>query len=223
MSYEITKIRNVDGEVQLVPVTLKSRPYEDRVQENVINIQMFSDYSCPWCFLAEKFLESLKYEMRIEYIGIEQHPNVPVGGKEIEAGSCLKNTIRRINHRGQAFGAEIPDVKIGPNTHKALLLGEYAKMHEKQEAFSKAAMHAYFIDGKNISDEAVLDQLAAQLGIDDGWKNCTEELENALKENRRKADLYQIYSVPSFIINDAYLIRGMDDERVFEEVFERVM
>jgi len=79
------------------------------------------------------------------------------------------------------------------------------------------------MNGLNISEQEVLETLAASVGIDDGWRSGIEELENALKENHKMAETYGVYSVPSFIINDTYLIYGFDDERVFEEVFERVM
>ena len=43
-----------------------------------------------------------------------------------------------------------------------------------------------------------------------------------IQNNQADADKYRIHAVPSFIVNDRYLITGFEDESFFERVFERL-
>lgn len=194
-----------------------------------IQIKMFSDYMCAWCYLADTMLSSLKdkYDFEIEHVGFKLHKETPEDGEDMNINHPgTPQTIAYINQIGAPFGLHLCFLPILANTKKALIVGEYAKAIGKGEAYVHAIWKVYMVNGKNISLLSEIENVALSVGIE------PLEVENALQNSKYYESLlcntendwtYGINSVPTFIINDEYKVTGAQKPEVFQKLFEEII
>jgi len=75
----------------------------------------------------------------------------------------MKEYIQRF-----AAGFGVDDIKAStwmPNTRRALAMAEFARDQGTLDKFRSLTMDAYWIDGKDIEDDAILKNLAAASGL----------------------------------------------------------
>jgi predicted DsbA family dithiol-disulfide isomerase len=195
-----------------------------------LNIRVYSDYVCPFCFIAEAPLEeAIKgKDVEIEWMPFELRP-FPNPTLEPE-GNYLQNTWRNsVYPTAERFGVKIvlPNVSPQPYTHLAFEGFQFAKEQGKSNAYNQRIMKAFFQEEKDIGQIDVLTQLAIEVGLNG------EEFKAALatrkyKEAHQKAlhhayEEAKITAVPTFIIGDRVLpgLYSKDTlERVIAEEIE---
>ena len=144
-----------------------------------LNISILSDYICPFCYIANLRLSSLRevYDLKINWCFIEIHPETPSLGHSIKLLNYSDDTwntmMKELLNLAQQENITLSDQTITTNSRKALLLSEACKalgadvfypLHEQ-------IFHAYFIDGLNIGDETVLRDIAHQNNIPENLIN----------------------------------------------------
>jgi predicted DsbA family dithiol-disulfide isomerase len=162
-------------------------------------------------------------------MSFEIHPDIPAGG--VETISYLErlgyNDVPRIydgiRHRAREVGITIGSVPRKYNTHLSLLLTEYAKDQGHILKYNQAVFKAFWTDGLDISDAAVLEQIMTEIGLDfaaalAGVKSG--EYERRFTEEKALARQLNITAVPAFIVDDKHLISGAQPIDVFRQVFQ---
>ncbi len=189
---------------------------------------MYSDYICPFCYLGEAIIEKLKsrFEIEMEHIGIEIHPETPEGGVDLRGRiSGMEEMFENLRCRGKEYGLNFCDIRLLSNSRKALIVGEYARKVGKNSEFTHEVFKAYFERCLDIGKEAVILEIAQKVGLN--IKEVEDCLKNPLYQesfanNCAEAKKLDIWSVPTFIINDKYRITGAQAEQAFVELFEQV-
>jgi predicted DsbA family dithiol-disulfide isomerase len=161
-------------------------------------------------------------------MSFEIHPDIPAGG--VETISYLEGlgysnvalVYNGIRQRAREVGITIGPVQRKYNTHLSLLLTEYAKEQNKLLEYNRAIFGAFWTDGSDVSDPAVLEQIMAAIGLDFnaallGVKSG--EYERRFEEAKVLSRKLGITAVPAFIIDDKYLISGAQPVEVFRQVF----
>jgi predicted DsbA family dithiol-disulfide isomerase len=207
-----------------------------------IKIDFVSDVSCPWCVIGlkslETALESLKGEVAVDlhFQPFELNPQMSADGQDIvehiaeKYGSTpadIERNGENIRARGAELGFEFNMQKRGRiyNTFDAHRLLHWAETAGKQEALKNALFSAYFTEGRNPSDHAVLLDVAQKVGLD--AKRAAEILESNefSAEVRAREKFYAdrgIRAVPSVIINDQHLIQGGQPAEIFERALRQL-
>ena len=193
-----------------------------------IKMKLFTDYICPWCYLGDAVVKSLKddYDIEIDHVGFELHPDTaPEGNDLLKQFPGSNEMFDHLRVRGKQYGLAFAHLTILPNSRNALLVGEYAKEIGKGESFVLAMWEAYFKDGKNIGERQVILDTANKVGITE--EEVDMALQNAkyaasLEKNMREGMKYGINSVPTFIVEEQYKIVGAQSEDVFKKVFEEL-
>ena len=189
---------------------------------------MFSDYICPFCYLGKAIIDKLKsrFDIEIEHIGIEIHPETPICGVDLRKYFSEPNEMyEHLRSRGKAYGLNFCDVKILPNSRKSLIVGEYSRKIGKNEEFTDAIFKAYFEDCLDIGKEEVIIAIAKKIGLP---KQAVETslkdllLQKTYARNCLEAKERNVTGVPTFIINDEYTIVGAQPEQAFVELFEKI-
>ncbi len=136
-------------------------------------LKLYSDFICPFCYIAEhSTVERLvrEYDVTLDWRGFELHPDTPVGGmplKDLFPGRDIGAMHRHVQQYGGTFGVDLPPPpRHLANTRKALAVAEYARREGKLDAFRRAAMHAYWKDGKDLENPGVLRDAAKTAGLD---------------------------------------------------------
>ena len=193
-----------------------------------IKIEMYSDYICPFCYLGESIIEKLKnkFDIEMEHIGIEIHPETPEEGVDLRGKmSGMEEMYEHLRCRGKEYGLNFCDIRLLSNSRKALIVGEYARKVGKNAEFTHEVFKAYFEYCLDIGKEAVILKIAQKVGL--SKKEVEDCLKNPLYQksftnNCAEARKYDIWSVPTFIINDKHRITGAQAEETFVELFEQV-
>jgi predicted DsbA family dithiol-disulfide isomerase len=207
-----------------------------------LKIDFVSDVSCPWCVIGLKSLETalttLKGEVAVHlhFQPFELNPQLGPEGQDItehiaqKYGSTpadIERNRENITARGADVGFEFNMQKRGRiyNTFDAHRLLHWAEAEGKQEALKNALFSAYFTEGRNPSDHAVLLDVAQKAGLDP--KRAAEILEsNEFAADVREREKFYadrgIRAVPSVIINDQHLIQGGQPAEVFERALRQL-
>jgi predicted DsbA family dithiol-disulfide isomerase len=146
-------------------------------------IDIVSDAICPWCYIGKRQLERALAMLAGEGLHFSVHwnpfqlnPDMPEGGRDRSAyrawkfGSAEKaaELDRRITDAaadvGLAFRTDL--MTRTPNTIAAHRLVWFAGQNNVQDAVMEAVFKAYFIQGRDIGDRAVLADCAAEAGLD---------------------------------------------------------
>ena len=209
-----------------------------------LNIDLVSDVSCPWCAIGLQSLLKARAELAPELTfelhmqPFELNPDMAPEGESIaehlgrKYGSTPEQqaqTWQGIQARGQAVGFDFatnPERRIY-NTFDAHRLLHWAgeQSAELQLALKQALFSAYFSEGKNPSDHAVLQALAVQVGLNGDEAAQVLGSNRFADEVRRQEGFYQragVSSVPAFVINHRHLISGGQPPEVFVQALRQI-
>ena len=193
-----------------------------------IEIKMYSDYICPFCYLGEAIIEKLKsrFDIKMEHIGIEIHPETPEEGVDLRGRiSGMEEMYENLRFIGKEYDLNFCDIRLLSNSRKTLIVGEYARKVGKNQEFTHEVFKAYFEGCLDIGKEAVLFEIGEKIGL------SRAEVEDCLKNplyqkgftnNCAEARKLDIWSVPTFIVNDKYRITGAQLEHTFVDLFEKI-
>jgi predicted DsbA family dithiol-disulfide isomerase len=113
-----------------------------------------------------------EYDIRVEYVNFPLHPDTPPNGISLaerfgpDALPRLRESQKQLKQLAQTEGLPLTDRTMTYNSRLAQELGVWATSKGKGPEFHMAAFHAYFVDGRNIHDLAVLVDLAKEAGLD---------------------------------------------------------
>ena len=209
-----------------------------------LNIDLVSDVSCPWCAIGLQSLLTARAELAPELTftlrmqPFELNPDMAPEGESIaehlgrKYGSTPEQqaqTWQGIQARGQAVGFDFatnPERRIY-NTFDAHRLLHWAgeQSAEQQLALKLALLRAYFTEGQNPSDHAVLQALAVQVGLNGDEAAQLLASGQYADEVRRQEGFYQragVSSVPAFIVNHRHLISGGQPPEVFVQALRQI-
>ena len=209
-----------------------------------LKIDLVSDVSCPWCAIGLQALLMARAELAPELTfelhmqPFELNPDMGPEGESIvehlgrKYGSTpeqQEQNWQAIQARGEAVGfrfATNAERRIY-NTFDAHRLLHWAGLQsaDQQLALKLALFSAYFTDGKNPSDPAVLQALAVQVGLNGDEAAQLLASQQFADEVRRQEGFYQragVSSVPAFVINHRHLISGGQPPEVFVQALRQI-
>jgi predicted DsbA family dithiol-disulfide isomerase len=209
-----------------------------------IKIDFVSDVSCPWCAIGLQSLQNALHtlegelEATLTFQPFELNPQMVAEGENItehlakKYGSTPEQAAgaqENIRARGAALGFVFNMDKRGRiyNTFNAHRLLHWAEGEGagKQAALKKALLTAYFTDGENPSDSALLVRVAASVGLDTARAQTILNSDEFAAEVRAQERFYQqagINSVPAIVLNDQHLISGGQPPEVFEQALRQI-
>jgi predicted DsbA family dithiol-disulfide isomerase len=127
--------------------------------------------------------------------------------------------------RAKQLGITMVERDRIPSSRRAHECTEYARAQGKLHAFHAAVLKAYWTEGKDLHDWAVLEELARGAGLDAvamrdevtarAWKT-------AVDERVQGAHDLGIHAVPTFLFADKFIVQGAQTLDVLEKVMARV-
>ncbi|HEX7112085.1 MAG TPA: DsbA family oxidoreductase [Mizugakiibacter sp.] len=186
-----------------------------------LRIDVWSDFVCPFCYIADLRLQQLERARPLHVIwhAFQLRPPgapdmTPEKRAAIEASRPrLAAEVRR------EFGVELRPGPIGTRTHAAHALHRYAEGNGHGEAMRAALLRAYWLQAQPIDDADVLRALAVEAGLEaDAPQRALDDEASvaAVERDMRMADGFGIGSVPTLIFGEQYLVQGAQPYAVFE-------
>jgi predicted DsbA family dithiol-disulfide isomerase len=191
-------------------------------------IDIVSDAICPWCYIGKRHLERALAELAEQGLGFSVHwnpfqlnPDMPKEGVARAAYRLAKfgspERVRELDTRvttaatAAALDFHLDLIRRTPNTLDAHRLIWFAGRAGVQDMVVEAVFRAYFVEGDDIGDQAVLTHCAVQAGL--GRSAVMSFLASGLAEaDMRAADRAArgagVCGVPSFFLDGYSLFSG---------------
>ena len=206
-----------------------------------MQIQIYSDVVCPWCFIGkrrlEQALETSGYvqQTHIAWHPFQLNPTMPKSGMDrrtyLEAKFGGAEGRREIEERlakaGVADGIMFAFDRIArtPNTFEAHRLMWFAQQHKKPDDLAEGLFHAYFSEGRDIGDGQTLVDIAAEIGLDrDATRQflASDQGVEVVREEEATGHGLGIQGVPYFVLNGTYAISGAQSPDIFVSALQKV-
>jgi predicted DsbA family dithiol-disulfide isomerase len=206
----------------------------------MIRLDIFSDPVCPWCYIGKANLDRAleahaDHPFRIEWHPFQLNPDMPAEGVDkhdyLAAKFGEERLVQmhlRLKEASRAAGTEIdPDTpRRMPNTLNAHRLIHWAGLEGRQTAVVSAIMRAYWREGRDIGNAAVLADVAAAAGMD---RAVTARLlasdadADDIRARDSDARAKGISAVPTFLIAQHYVVSGAQPPEVWARVIEELV
>ena len=196
---------------------------------NLIDVQIWSDVQCPWCYIGkrkfEAAVEQFDGEVQVTYRSFELAPDTPVDfeGSPIDYLSQRKGVspeqaqqmVDRVSDVAASVALEYHYDRIHQtNTVLAHELLHFGKAHGLQVELKERLLRAYFTEGRHIGRADELAALASDIGLDP-VAAATALAEHTylpdVKADMAQAVAYGIQGVPFFVVDNKYGISGAQE------------
>jgi predicted DsbA family dithiol-disulfide isomerase len=198
---------------------------------NTLTIDVVSDVVCPWCYLGEKrlgiALSGEQEPVAIRWRPFQLDPTIPQGGLDraeyMEKKFGKGDRLRAAHDRLTTLGAEVglpfafDRIRRAPNTLDAHRLIRWAGSAGKQAEVVDRLFRAYFVDGLDIGDHAVLLRVAGECGLDVEIVASLlkrDDDKDAVRRDIEEAQALGVSGVPFFIFGGRLAVSGAQDIEV---------
>ncbi len=205
-----------------------------------VNIAVYSDIVCPWCYLGKKRLEAGLalagvQEARVAWLPYELNPTMPADGMDRSAyldakfgpgkrAEIEERLTQAAREDGLAFNWQ--GVKRTPNTRKAHILIALATGLGHGNAAKGSLMNAYFEQGRDIGEIEVLTDIAASLGVDGAEllaAFANPALNGEIDRLEAQAGEIGVQGVPFFIVNNRFGVSGAQPAAMWAEALPQMI
>lgn len=208
-----------------------------------LKIDIVSDVSCPWCIIGYQSLSAALNELapqvtaHISWKPFELNPNMPVAGQHLgehlhekygSSAADIEQTSNMITARGAALGFQFDFKENGRiyNTFNAHRLLYWARSFDKQTELKLALFKLYFSEAGNPDNTEELIKTVGKIGLskDDARKILeTDKFVRQVREEEARYQAMGITSVPTFIIDDKYMISGGQPVETFVDTLTKIV
>ncbi len=204
----------------------------------MIQIDLFSDVICPWCFIGKRRLERALNQrsnsgVDINWRAFQLNPDMPKNGMprdhylEAKFGGPdrAKTIYDNIRKTGETEGIEFEFEKIQktPNTVLAHRLISWSKDQKKSDLIVESLFKAYFYEGRDIGSLETLKEILEDSNIDTEsfvrYAKSDEGIDQVANDTRY-AYSNGITGVPCFIFDKKYSISGAQEPEAFFPLFD---
>jgi predicted DsbA family dithiol-disulfide isomerase len=203
-----------------------------------LQIDLFADVVCPWCFLGhqrlERVLASLGQPARVTHHPFMLDPDTPPEGDDIPARLRRKYGVppERLWARLEAearksdLELDLSKQRLSYPTARAHTLIRHAAAKGTQGPLVLDLYRANFQQARNIHDPTTLAEIAAPHGFtaDEVTQLTTDEQELSFtREEARAAAAAGIDGVPLFVFGERLAVAGAQPEIVLKGAIEQVL
>lgn len=206
----------------------------------MLKIDVFTDVVCPWCLVGSARLDQAVARLGDDVdVVIENHPfyldpTVPPEGVDVgemlrtKYGRDPKEMWERVESEAKKAGVVL-DLSQQPrmfNTAKAHTITRLSKPNGNQHELANAIADAYFLEHRQINDDNVLADIAAQFGWDRGDALDAmndPDLLQATEQLAKDAAQQGIRGVPFFVFGEKYALSGAQPDEVFDQALQKTL
>lgn len=202
-----------------------------------MQIDVFADVVCPWCYIGKRNLEAALARVRPEGVTLRWHafqlnPDLPPDGvdrqrylqEKFGSTEAVTRIHERVGEAGRRAGIEFRFDRIAksPNTFDAHRLLSLAGSQGRQSQLAEALFHAYFIDGEDIGDRGVLAKRAVDAGMEGDIVSALagDAAGDAVRADLKAARDMGIGGVPFCIFANRYALSGAQPVETFMQALQ---
>jgi len=207
-----------------------------------LRVDIVSDVVCPWCIIGylqlQKALAQMpgEFELDIHWQPFELNPGMPAAGQDLGEHIAQKYG----STPAQSRGARQRLVEVGEsldyhfdyfegmlmvNTFKAHQLLQWAATLGRQTELKLALFGAFFSERRDVGDSEQLIEIATAVGLDGaeaGLVLTDGRYAEVVRQEQSRWLEREVHAVPTFFIQDTYMIPGAQDAAVFVQALQRI-
>lgn len=208
-----------------------------------LKIEIWSDVMCPFCYIGKRKLEKAiadfaakdlvevdwkSYQLNPE-LRTEEGKNIHTYLSEIKGISLerAKQLNEHVTNMAKQVGLNYNmDKAVVANSFDAHRLSLFAKSKGKQNELVESLFRAYFTEGNNTADHAILVELGKSIGLDEIEMKkflSSNDLSEQVKQECNEAVELGVTGVPFFVFNRTYAVSGAQEVAVFKQVLTKLM
>lgn len=200
-----------------------------------VDVQIWSDVACPWCYVGKRRFEQAVERFRAEggdvsvtYRSFELSPETPVDfeGDEVDflarhKGMQRDQVVAMLDQMTVVAADEGLAYDFAALQHTNTVLAHQllhlARSHGQQAAMKERLLAAYFVEGRHVGRVGDLADLAVEVGLD--REEVVAALESGAHLDDVRADQQRalelgIRGVPFFVLDDRLGVSGAQDPEV---------
>ena len=205
-----------------------------------LEIDVISDVMCPWCYVGKRKLETAlaqrsDVDADIRWRPYQLDPTIPRAGMDRQeyldrkfGRERAQSFYQTIKDAGTAVGIPFAFDRIekSPNTLDAHRVIRWSATGGVQDDVVERLFHAYFVEGADLTDKALLSDMAAAAGMD---REVVERLlagdadEDLVKREIGLAQQMGVQGVPCFILGNKYAVMGAQDPAILVQAIDQVL
>jgi predicted DsbA family dithiol-disulfide isomerase len=193
-----------------------------------MQVEVWSDVVCPWCYLGKRRLESALARF-------PHHDEVEVMWRsfELDPGAPPRRAVSAAEHLASKYGLSPPQVEDswarltalaeaegleyrlertqGGSSFDAHRLIHLGAAHGLEDAVAERLFRAYFTEGAAIGDTETLSRLALDVGLRADEVSevlAGDRFAAEVREDEQRAHGFGVTGVPFFAIDERYAVSG---------------
>ncbi|HEY2734552.1 MAG TPA: DsbA family oxidoreductase [Polyangiales bacterium] len=207
-----------------------------------LQVQVWSDIACPWCYVGKRRFESAlarfdhAAEVEIVWRAFELDPSAPrsqpkqdyaqrLASKYGQTRAQAQARIEQLVALAQADGVTLDFTRIQPgNTFDAHRLIHLALDRGKQGAVKERLLRAYLSEGEAIGAPEALLRLTTEAGLEPDEVQAvlaTDQYAREVRADETQARELGIHGVPFFVVAQRYAIEGAQPAELILSALER--
>ena len=206
----------------------------------MVKLDILSDPICPWCYIGKRTSTARSSANPEHPFAIEWHPfqlNPDMAPEGVDRAAYLEEKFggrekavriyARVDAAAEAAGLTIDwaAIKRVPNTLDAHRVIHWAGLEGRQTPVVGALFRAFFREGRDIGDRAVLLDIAEATGLD---RAMTQRLfeSGADADDIRARDAHArkrgVTGVPTFIVANQHVVQGAQPAELWDQVIGEI-
>jgi len=169
-----------------------------------------------------------EHDVKVEWVHFPLHPDTPQEGRALAALFGGRDEDRRARHeqmkaRMTAEGLPYGERTMTYNSRLAQELGKWADTQPGGEAIHDALFRAYFVEARDISQPAVLLDIAQKVGlsVDDAREVLDKRtFKDAVDADWELSRQYGVTGVPTFVVGRHGVV-GAQPYEVLEQLVKK--
>jgi predicted DsbA family dithiol-disulfide isomerase len=205
-----------------------------------LRIDIVSDVMCPWCIIGYRqlaaALEASDVDHEIHWHPFELNPNMPSEGQDIgehlaeKYGTTPEQSLANramMTARGKELGFEFnfADGFRMHNTFNTHQLLHWANEQGRKNDLKQALFTAHFTNGRNLSDDAVLVDIAAEIGLDRDEATAVladQRFASTVRQEQQFWTQQGISGVPAVVFDRQHLVTGAQGVENFKSILAQI-
>lgn len=173
-----------------------------------VKIQVWSDYVCPFCMLAEGPLEEATNDLDVEIewkpFELRPHPQPTLRPEDAYLPDIWRRAVYPMARRLDV-DITLPTVSPQPYTRLAFEGYQFAAEHGKGTEYTRRMFRAFFQEDRDLGHLDVLQPLAEEIGLDGAAFRAALEQGTYSDQHQdalREAQAHRVQSVPTILVGD---------------------
>jgi len=206
-----------------------------------MKVEIWSDIMCPFCYIGKRKFESAlegfnaAAQIELQWHSFQLDPDIQAGDNKNlyqylseRKGISLQQSVemhKQVTAMAKEVGLEYNfDKAVVANSFDAHRLIQLAKTVGLADAAEEQLFLAYFTEGKDVSDHAVLKVLGKNIGLDEAQVSemlNSDKYTKEVQQDIAKAAQTGVRGVPFFVFNRKYAVSGAQSPDIFLQALKQ--